>query len=490
MSISNHSWLSPRLDLLFSPIDLPDLLLSTNTLPSLLFCVRLCHSTVQCRIFDYDPSSRQCRLFEGDIATMGSIIPSAASTQSLVGSMKIDGSQFVSHGQGCSSCVGSRYLECVNNTCQCPTKTFFDGSICRSEQLAGDPCLDSSECRGDLNYTCQLNMTCGGKCSSSFLRFLMQWFWLVEGSPPAAAIVVGGLVDGNSGGNLSALSSPLGIALGSDQSLYVADSGNHRVIKLPAGSLTGKVVAGTGTAGSSLNQLNGPRGIHVDPSLNVYVLDANNYRVMLWLRNASVGILAAGTGSSGSTLSSFSSADSLYVDSQGYIFVSDTNNHRVLRWAPNTTNAVIVAGTGVTGGDNQKLNHPYGIDFDEANSHLYVADYGNNRIQRFTVGVSINGTTVAGGNGLGSEANQFIFPYSAYASRTSNYIYVADWGNGRIQQWMPQAVNGTTIVGFGATNPNYSSQILSPVDLKLSFNDAFLFICDSNGNRVWRFKMI
>ena len=302
--------------------------------------------------------------------------------------------------------------------------------------------------------------------------------------------VVGGLTNGTSGNSLWALSYPLGTALGSDQSLYVSDYNNHRVIKLPVGSLTGEIVAGTGTAGSGLNQLDSPTGLHVDPLLNVYVVDSNNYRVMLWLRNASVGILVVGTGSSGSTLSSFSTAAGLYIDSQGYTFLSDSGNHRILRWAPNTTTAVVMAGNGSAGGGEQQLNYPYGIDFDEGNSYLYVADSRNHRIQRFTVNVSINGTTVAGGNGAGSGMNRFHAPYAVYASRTSHYLYIADWGNNRIQRWISQAASGVTIVGSGAINANYSLPILNPMDLALSLNDRFLFVSEGGGNRLWRFKII
>ena len=153
--------------LLFSPIDLSALFLLSNTLPSLLSCACLCHSNGQCHIFDYDPQSRQCRLFQGDIATMGSLTMSP-SLQSRVGSMKIDASQFLSFGQACSSCVGSRYLRCVNSTCQCPMNTFFDGLICQSQKLMGDRCGNNSECRSDLNHTCQLSMKCGGKMTSKF----------------------------------------------------------------------------------------------------------------------------------------------------------------------------------------------------------------------------------------------------------------------------------------------------------------------------------
>ena len=152
---------------LFSPVNLSALFLLSNTLPSLISCALLCHSNGQCRIFDYDPQSRQCRLFQGNAATMGSLILSP-SLQSRVGSMKIDASQFVSFGQACSSCVGSRYLGCVSNTCQCPMNTYFDGSICRSQKLMDAQCGNNSECRSDLNYTCQLSMKCGGKMTSKF----------------------------------------------------------------------------------------------------------------------------------------------------------------------------------------------------------------------------------------------------------------------------------------------------------------------------------
>ena len=78
---------------LFYPVDFAALFLSNSTISSLLFCARLCHLDGQCRIFDYDPQSRECRLFQGDIITMGSIIQSS-SHQSRAGSMKIDGNQF------------------------------------------------------------------------------------------------------------------------------------------------------------------------------------------------------------------------------------------------------------------------------------------------------------------------------------------------------------------------------------------------------------
>jgi hypothetical protein len=118
----------------FSPVNQQALLLFGISTNSLMTCSRTCHSTVQCRIFDYDGQSQRCRIFEGSIITMGSIVASSSS-QSRVGSIKISPQQFVNLGQSCSYCLGSRYLTCVNNTCQCPTHTYFDGTMCQKSKI-------------------------------------------------------------------------------------------------------------------------------------------------------------------------------------------------------------------------------------------------------------------------------------------------------------------------------------------------------------------
>jgi hypothetical protein len=137
-------------------------LLADTTAESVSSCAQLCHSTAPCRIFDLDDQSHRCRIFEGNIATMGSIVASSSS-QSYVGSIQLNADQFVYHGQPCSSCPGSRYLTCVNSTCQCQPHTYFDGSICQSQTLLGSGCSNNTECRSDLNYTCLPRQQCGRK---------------------------------------------------------------------------------------------------------------------------------------------------------------------------------------------------------------------------------------------------------------------------------------------------------------------------------------
>ena len=304
------------------------------------------------------------------------------------------------------------------------------------------------------------------------------------------ATLVAGNANGTAGNTMSSLTFPAGLSPGIDNALYVADYSNNRVMKFPEGSLNGSIVAGTGIAGSIASRLNGPTGIHVDGLSNVYVADSQNYRVMFWANNATIGVKVAGTGSAGSTLSSFGIVSGLFVDSQGNIYVCDIQNHRVMKFTPNVTNAVIVAGTGSAGNSSFQLNTPYGIYLDEVNSYLYVSDYNNHRIQRYHVGISTNGTTIAGGNGQGSGSNQLNLPYTVSVSKIDNAIYISDSGNTRIQRWSSGSTSGVTIAGNGVLLNNYSTPLHGTMGIRLSINDTNLFVSEVSYNRVWRFRLV
>ncbi|UJR20079.1 hypothetical protein I4U23_023211 [Adineta vaga] len=374
----------------FSPIDEQSLFLFQYTASSLITCTTICHSTTRCRIFDYDDQTHQCRLFEGDLTTMGSIIVSSSS-QSRVGSIQMSGQQFLNVGQPCSFCQGNTYLICLNTTCQCPLHTYFDGIICRSQRLLGATCNTSRECRTDLNYTCLPRQQCG---PLSVLN----------------GVTVAGNANGAAGSTSSALNNPMGIAVDSYGSIYVSDYNNSRVIRFQEGSLNGTIVAGTGTAGSSNMQLKGPSGIHVDSSSNIYVSDSWNYRVMFWQKNAFNGSRVAGTGVYGNSFTTFDTIAAVVVDSLRNIYISDPFHNRVVRWAMNASTSTLVAGTGIAGNNNQRLKESYGLYLDESNSDLYIADTGNSRIQLYKTDNPNNGTTVAGGNGPGTGSNQLNMP--------------------------------------------------------------------------------
>ncbi|CAF3718529.1 unnamed protein product, partial [Rotaria socialis] len=133
------------------------------------------------------------------------------------------------------------------------------------------------------------------------------------------------------------------------------------------------LVAGGNGKGNGLSQLNDPRYLFVDRQQTVYVADYNNNRVMKWNKSAKEGIVVAGGEGQGSALTKLSYPYGIFVDTLGTLYVADSNNHRVMRWTQGdkTQGTVIVGGNGVGAFDRH--------------GNLYVADEDNNRVQRFSI---------------------------------------------------------------------------------------------------------
>lgn len=132
------------------------LLVTTET--SIVKCALQCNQRIACRTFDYNASSRRCRLFEADSTT--GTIASSSSLSSAVGSMQILPSLYSStHNQPCAKCAQTRYEVCSTNTstCQCPPRTRWNGQICVLQLLANAPCTQSDACRSDLNLNCSFD---------------------------------------------------------------------------------------------------------------------------------------------------------------------------------------------------------------------------------------------------------------------------------------------------------------------------------------------
>lgn len=145
----------------FIPMDEQVVLLVDANANTRIFCTQMCYSNSLCRTFNYDIQSKRCRLYESEIDGSGSIVSTPAS-QSVIGSIVMTGEDFSNRGQNCSACEHSRYLICTNSTCQCQPRTFFNGTICRSQRLINASCTSDIQCRNDLNLRCLVTMLCGG----------------------------------------------------------------------------------------------------------------------------------------------------------------------------------------------------------------------------------------------------------------------------------------------------------------------------------------
>ncbi|CAF4033705.1 unnamed protein product, partial [Rotaria sp. Silwood1] len=67
---------------------------------------------------------------------------------------------------------------------------------------------------------------------------------------------------GNGQGNeINELSNPYGLYVDEDQTIYVADQSNHRIVEWKWGATSGQMVAGGNGQGSGAHQLNEPQDV-------------------------------------------------------------------------------------------------------------------------------------------------------------------------------------------------------------------------------------
>ena len=132
-------------------------------------------------------------------------------------------------------------------------------------------------------------------------------------------------------------------------------------------------------------------------------------------------------GSFGSGSGQFSNPFGVSVDSAGNVYVANFSNNRIDRFNPaNFAGTFTTFGSSGTG--SGQFNHPFGLTLDSA-GNVYVADFGNNRIDSFNPADLAGTFTSFGSSGTGS--GQFNQPTGVTVDSTGN-VYVADNGNSRI----------------------------------------------------------
>jgi len=142
-------------------------------------------------------------------------------------------------------------------------------------------------------------------------------------------IVAGG---NGAGADPTQLNQPSGIFVDETSgNLFVADWMNARVQLFKPNSRIGETVAGGNGAGSRLNQLSSPESVWVDKQNTVFVSDYANHRVVKWLQNAKEGILVVG-GTQGNGADQLSLPMGLQFDKQGNLYVGDQGNNRVQKF--------------------------------------------------------------------------------------------------------------------------------------------------------------
>ncbi len=342
-----------------------------------------------------------------------------------------------------------------------------------------------------------------------------------------------------------------------DDHIYVADPGNNRVLgwesisALTTGRFAdiviGQIDFESSSAGTSSTTLSSPNGVAVDAAGNVYVADTGNSRVLVFADpftsfnsdgqfshfEASVVLGQVGNFTSGSCDVDTSSPDSetlcspqgVAVDSANNVWVADTGNNRVLEYAgPVTADSFFAnlvfgqlgsftAKTANNGGiGKNSLSQPTGVVVD-SHGNLYVADPSNNRVLEFNTPLAV---TAIGGSGdttadqVWGQAGSFTTSSCASESAStlclptkvavdlSNNLYIGDTSDNRALMFNesnpPTNVTANLVLGQASATTNTCPAPPSASSLCLPNGVAAapsgnLFVADGADNRVLEYAV-
>ncbi len=202
-------------------------------------------------------------------------------------------------------------------------------------------------------------------------------------------------------GKESRFSSPSGLAMDRNGTIYVADTGNHCIRRVTKNGTTSLVAGVPGTGGMKDGPCAEalflePEGVAVAEDGTVYVADTGNQRICR-IRDGQVTTLAGGSG--GTYLDTEyrkpgfqdgQGAGALFRFPQGIcvagqdVLVADTGNH-VIRAVSGDGTVKTIAGCGEPGFHDGKpleaeLNHPSDLEWESG--ILYIMDTGNSALRQ------------------------------------------------------------------------------------------------------------
>jgi sugar lactone lactonase YvrE len=301
---------------------------------------------------------------------------------------------------------------------------------------------------------------------------------------------------GSAGSGEGQFDGPYDVAIDSQNNVYVTDFVNDRIQKFDS---DGNFITTWGSAGSGEGQFDGPYGVATDSQNNVYVTDYGNDRIQVF--SPSIGATTTtitpppspeteqqnqqqysfvrAWGSNGTGNGEFNDPEGIAIDSSGYVYVAEYYNNRIQKF---TADGTFITSWGSEGSGNGQFSSPYDVAIDSS-GYVYVADFANDRIQKF----SSDGTFITSWGSTGSGNGQFSSPRGVAIDSSGNLstdprVYVAEWGGNRIQKFTS---DGTFITSWGSTgsgNGEFNGTAGIAID-----SSGSVYVADAGNDRIQKF---
>jgi hypothetical protein len=335
----------------------------------------------------------------------------------------------------------------------------------------------------------------------------------VDAATAIITTVVGGGVRDDGPATAATGVLPQGIAIDANGHLFIASANDHRIRRVDAITGTITTVAGNGSCGfagdggvASAARLCTPQSLAFDAAGTLYVADSGNAHVRAI--DAATGHMATvagngetqSTGDGGAATSAAVVPQGLVVHPGGSLYISDKAHHRIRKVDLSTGIITTVAGTGVSGfaGDggaatSANLASPQGLALD-ADGHLFIADYSNDRVRRVDAATGVI-TTVAGDGThnvttdgvLATTTGIGLTPSVAIAA--GGHVLLGD-GFSRVRRvdattGLISTIAGTGVWGFSGDGGLPTSAQLTDV-VAFAFSGTDLYLADASNFRVRR----
>ncbi len=241
------------------------------------------------------------------------------------------------------------------------------------------------------------------------------------------------------------LSSPRGIALDSEGSYYVSDSGNSRVLKFSA---AGQLLMTIGKAGRETGEMTEPNGLFVDDLGMIFVTDAALNKLMKY-------------DPQGNFVSEWRPEGGFYGPREiaggpdRTLYIVDQGRTRIVRF--DRKSETFTSAWGGSGTGEGQFNEPTGIAVGER--EVFVMDTGNERIQVFdTSGKFIRQWPVDDW-----KTYSFRYPDAAFDEATKR-LYVTSSGRGEVLAFAPDGKVVERLTSQTHTLSNPSSIVIAGRD--------------------------
>ncbi len=300
------------------------------------------------------------------------------------------------------------------------------------------------------------------------------------------------------------LNTPSDIIPDGQGGLWFADSFQNEVRGIEAGQI--KRIFGDGYIGDELTRTYEPSGIARDANGSLYIADTGNHRVLRYEPGGTASVVAGGngpgySGESGlATSALFDTPTAVAVGRPGLFFVSDTGNCRVRRITDGAIRTVVGNGSCDYSGDGGPATDAGIGPLDlalvgsgDGEGTLYITDSDNNRIRKVDLATGIittvvgSGTAGYSGDGGPAEYAQIAYPTGMDMDQEGN-LYFADYFNAVLRK-----VDTNGIISTIAGVPGYFFSLaeIGPAQL-MPFNpvgvavlpDGTLYVTDQINDRV------